>query len=50
MDETSRLYVRSLKKKKEKLFCDKRELILIKRSEETLESLKKFIKILYQIK
>lgn len=32
-----------LKKRKKSCFRDKRELIMIKRSEETLESLKKFL-------
>ena len=43
MDEASRLYVRSFKQRKNNCFCDKRELILIKRSEVTLKSLKKFL-------
>lgn len=32
-----------LNKRKNNCFCDKRELILIKRSEVTLKSLKKFL-------
>jgi len=32
-----------LAKRKKNCFCDKRELIMIKRSQETLESLKKFL-------